>query len=97
MFGQDVGKIFAQKYHGDITIVPHLDFMQMLGMKCLLNPTDHEMECFLHNGQRSTWPYIRYDYNYRLHLFIHCPRLAPPKQVRDFVVASAFAVLLGTP
>jgi predicted acylesterase/phospholipase RssA len=58
MFGQDVSKIFKQKYHGDLTIVPRFTTMQTFGLKALSNPTVEDMEGYLENGQRATWPYI---------------------------------------
>jgi predicted acylesterase/phospholipase RssA len=62
IFGQDISKVFKQKYHGDLTLVPRFTTMQIFGLKSLVNPSYEEMEVYLQNGQASAWPYIRYVY-----------------------------------
>ena len=56
-FGQDISKIFKQKYHGNLTIVPKMNMMQIVGVKALLNPTLQDMEHYLGEGARAVWPY----------------------------------------
>jgi len=57
-FGQDVSKVFKQKYHGDLTLVPKFTTMQVFGMKALSNPTVEDMKIYLKNGQAAAWPYL---------------------------------------
>ena len=33
LFGQDISKVFKQKYHGNVTIVPRMNMMQIIGVK----------------------------------------------------------------
>lgn len=58
MFGQDVSKIFKQKYHGNLTIVPRFTTMQTFGLKALSNPTVKDMDGYLKYSQIATWPYL---------------------------------------
>jgi predicted acylesterase/phospholipase RssA len=58
IFGQDISKVFKQKYHGNLTIVPQFTAMQTLGLKALSNPTVKDMEGYLKYGQIATWPYL---------------------------------------
>lgn len=58
LFGQDISKVFKQKYHGNITIVPRFTKMSTFGLNALLNPTVEDMKIYLHDGQVATWPYI---------------------------------------
>ena len=51
IFGQDISKVFKQKYHGDLTIVPRFTTMQVFGLKALINPTVEDMEVYIQNGQ----------------------------------------------
>jgi hypothetical protein len=57
-FGQDVSKVFKQRYHGNLTIVPQFTTMQTFGLKALSNPTVKDMEGYLKYGQIATWPYL---------------------------------------
>lgn len=59
MFGQDISKIFKQKYHGDLTIVPRFTPAQTFGLKTLSNPNVKDMEGYLLHGQIATWPYLK--------------------------------------
>ncbi len=59
IFGQDMSKVFKQKYHGDLTLVPKFTTMQLFGLQALVNPTYEDMELYLQNGQSSAWPYLR--------------------------------------
>jgi TAG lipase/steryl ester hydrolase/phospholipase A2/LPA acyltransferase len=58
IFGQDISKVFKQKYYGDLTIVPRFTTMQTFGLKALSNPTVKDMEGYLKYGQIATWPYL---------------------------------------
>lgn len=58
IFGQDISKIFKQKYHGTLTLVPPFTMMQVFGLKALVNPTIADMKIYLQNGQMSVWPYV---------------------------------------
>jgi len=57
-FGQDVSKVFKQKYHGNLTLVPKFTTKQVFGMKALSNPTVEDMKVYLKNGQAAAWPYL---------------------------------------
>ena len=57
-FGQDVSKVFKQKYHGNLTLVPKFTTKQVFGMKALSNPTVEDMKIYLKNGQAAAWPYL---------------------------------------
>lgn len=58
MFGQDISKVFKQKYHGDLTLVPKFTTLQVFGLKSLVNPDVADMEIYLQNGQSTAWPYL---------------------------------------
>jgi predicted acylesterase/phospholipase RssA len=58
IFGQDISKVFQQKYHGNLTIVPRFTTMQTIGLKVLANPTEAEMENYLKYGQIAAWPHL---------------------------------------
>lgn len=58
LFGQDISKIFKQKYYGNLTIVPRFTTMQTFGLKSLSNPTIKDMEGYLKYGQIAAWPYL---------------------------------------
>lgn len=58
IFGQDLSKVFKQKYYGDLTIVPRFTTMQTFGLKALSNPSLKDMEGYLKFGQIATWPYL---------------------------------------
>lgn len=58
IFGQDISKVFQQKYHGNLTIVPRFTTMQTIGLKVLANPTEAEMENYLKYGQMAAWPHL---------------------------------------
>lgn len=57
-FGQDISKVFKQRYHGNLTIVPRFTTMQTFGLKALSNPTLKDMEGYIKYGQIATWPYL---------------------------------------
>jgi len=57
-FGQDVSKVFKQKYHGDVTIIARMSTMQIFGVKVLSNPTIEDMKIYLAHGQQATWPNV---------------------------------------
>jgi predicted acylesterase/phospholipase RssA len=58
IFGQDISKVFLQKYHGNLTLVPRFTAMQTFGLKALANPTVKDMEGYLRYGQIAAWPYL---------------------------------------
>eukprot|EP00934_Nitzschia_sp_Nitz4_P004631 Nitzschia sp. Nitz4//scaffold181_size46380//4021//6696//NITZ4_007169-RA/size46380-processed-gene-0.19-mRNA-1//1//CDS//3329539486//4621//frame0 len=58
IFGQDISKVFKQKYHGNLTLVPRFTTAQTFGLKALVNPTKKEMEGYLKYGQMAAWPYL---------------------------------------
>jgi predicted acylesterase/phospholipase RssA len=58
IFGQDISKVFKQKYHGNLTLVPRFTAMQTVGLKALSNPNVIDMEVYLKYGQIATWPYL---------------------------------------
>jgi hypothetical protein len=53
------GKVFKQKYHGNLTLVPRFTAMQTFGLAALVNPTVNDMENYLKFGQIAAWPYLR--------------------------------------
>lgn len=59
MFGHDISKVFKQKYHGNLTLVPRFTTMQVFGLKALVNPTYEDMKVYIQNGQAAAWPYVR--------------------------------------
>jgi TAG lipase / steryl ester hydrolase / phospholipase A2 / LPA acyltransferase len=59
LFGQDMSKVFKQKYHGNLTLVPRFTAMQTFGLKALVNPTVRDMEGYLKYGQIAAWPFLR--------------------------------------
>jgi len=58
IFGQDISKVFKQKYHGNLTIVPRFTTMQTFGLHALSNPTYKDMEGYIKYGEIATWPYL---------------------------------------
>lgn len=58
IFGQDMSKVFKQKYHGNLTLIPRFTAAQTFGLKALVNPTVKEMEGYLKYGQLAAWPYL---------------------------------------
>mmetsp|Transcript_11508 Transcript_11508/g.24570 ORF Transcript_11508/g.24570 Transcript_11508/m.24570 type:complete len:1054 (+) Transcript_11508:172-3333(+) len=59
IFGQDLSKMFKQKYFGKLTLVPRFTTMQLFGLKVLSNPTVSDMTVYLQNGQLAAWPFLR--------------------------------------
>lgn len=59
VFGHDISKVFKQKYHGNLTLVPRFTTMQTFGLHVLVNPGVKHMEQYLHYGQLAAWPYLR--------------------------------------
>ncbi|KAL7560178.1 hypothetical protein ACA910_016607 [Epithemia clementina (nom. ined.)] len=58
IFGQDISKVFKQKYHGNLTIVPRFTTMQTFGLHALSNPTAEDMKNYIKYGEIATWPYL---------------------------------------
>mmetsp|Transcript_23133 Transcript_23133/g.54693 ORF Transcript_23133/g.54693 Transcript_23133/m.54693 type:complete len:860 (+) Transcript_23133:327-2906(+) len=59
LFGHDISKVFKQKYHGNLTLVPRFTTLQTFGLNVLLNPNVKQMEHYLRYGQLAAWPYLR--------------------------------------
>ena len=59
IFGQDLSKMFNQKYYGKLTLVPRFTTMQLFGLKVLSNPTVTDMDNYLQEGQLAAWPFLR--------------------------------------
>jgi len=59
IFGQDLSKMFKQKYHGKLTLVPRFTTLQLVGLKVLSNPTVADMSNYLQHGQLAAWPFLR--------------------------------------
>jgi TAG lipase / steryl ester hydrolase / phospholipase A2 / LPA acyltransferase len=59
MFGQDISKVFKQRYHGNLTIVPRFSVAQSFGLKTLSNPDVKDMVEYLKFGQIAAWPYVK--------------------------------------
>jgi len=59
IFGQDISKVFKQKYHGNLTLVPRFTKMQLFGLKALTNPTVEDMKIYIKYGQIAAFPYLR--------------------------------------
>ena len=58
IFGQDISKVFKQKYHGNLTLVPRFTTMQTFGLHALSNPTVKDMEGYIKYGEIAAWPYL---------------------------------------
>lgn len=59
VFGHDISKVFKQKYHGNVTLVPRFTTMHTFGLQVLSNPSEKDMEQYIHFGQLAAWPYLR--------------------------------------
>lgn len=58
LYGQDISRIFNQKYHGNVTIVPDMILSETFGVNAILNPTIEDMTRYIRGGQLATWPHI---------------------------------------
>jgi len=58
LYGNDIGKVFSQKYHGDVTISPRFNYLQSIGLSALCNPTVAAMQEYLDGGKRAVWPHV---------------------------------------
>lgn len=58
-FGQDISKVFKQKYHGNLTLIPRFTTMQTFGLHALMNPDLKQMVHYLKFGQLAAWPHLR--------------------------------------
>lgn len=54
------GKVFKQKYHGNLTLIPRFTTMQTFGLHALMNPDLKQMVHYLKFGQLAAWPHLRY-------------------------------------
>jgi hypothetical protein len=59
-FSFKTGKVFKQKYHGNLTLVPRFTTMQTFGLHALVNPDFPQMKNYLAFGQLAAFPYLRY-------------------------------------
>lgn len=59
LYGQEIGGVFKQKYHGHITLVPELRWGDAFGMNAIRQPSRLDMQHYLHGGQLATWSGIR--------------------------------------
>ena len=57
-YGQRLGGVFKQKYHGRVTIVPRFGISD--SFKAIQNPTKAHMDLYLLEGRRATWPKLAY-------------------------------------
>ena len=51
--------MFAQKYHGDCTIIPRFRVAESMGLRAIVNPTVEDMHAYLDGGARAVWPHLR--------------------------------------
>mmetsp|Transcript_6177 Transcript_6177/g.18681 ORF Transcript_6177/g.18681 Transcript_6177/m.18681 type:complete len:734 (+) Transcript_6177:2-2203(+) len=58
LYGNNLRKVFSQKYHGDVTISPRFTYMQTIGLSAICNPTVADMEQYIQGGKRALWPHI---------------------------------------
>lgn len=58
LYGNNMRKVFSQKYHGDVTISPRFTYMQTIGLSAIRNPTVRDMEHYLSGGKRAVWPHV---------------------------------------
>jgi len=59
LFGNDLSKMFRQRYYGDLTLVPKFTTAHKFGLSILSNPTEKDMDVYLQGGQAAAWPFIR--------------------------------------
>jgi len=59
LFGNDLSKMFRQRYYGDLTLVPKFTTAHKFGLSILSNPTEKDMDVYLQGGQEAAWPFIR--------------------------------------
>lgn len=57
-YGQDISKVFKQRYHGNLTIVPSFTTMETIGLKVLSQPTFNDMVGYIKYGQIAAWPHL---------------------------------------
>ena len=61
LFRQDVSSMFAQRFSGNVTIKPvSIESVMRDVTKVIRNPGKTEMEEYIRDGQRATWPAISY-------------------------------------
>ena len=53
LFGQDINKVFSQKYSGNVNFVPALGLQD--NFKAIMNPTVEDMQRYIREGQRCSW------------------------------------------
>eukprot|EP01138_Halocafeteria_seosinensis_P012580 gb/GECG01012853.1/.p1 GENE.gb/GECG01012853.1/~~gb/GECG01012853.1/.p1 ORF type:complete len:857 (+),score=84.92 gb/GECG01012853.1/:1-2571(+) len=52
-FGQEMRKVFLQRYNGHVTIVPRMSILDRF--KALSHPDEDDMERYISGGQRAAW------------------------------------------
>lgn len=57
-YGQKMGGVFKQKYHGDVTIMPDFTSTESFGLSAVANPSAQDIEHYISGGQAATWPHI---------------------------------------
>ena len=58
LYGNNIRKVFSQKYHGDVTISPRFTYAQTVGLSAICNPTARDMDHYLRGGKRAIWPHV---------------------------------------
>lgn len=57
LYGNNLRKVFSQKYHGDVTIAPRFTYMQSIGISAITQPNKDEMIQYLLGGKRAVYPH----------------------------------------
>ncbi|GMH79748.1 hypothetical protein TrST_g5355 [Triparma strigata] len=57
-FGNDISKVFKQKYSGDVTIVPRMRSLDVIGIKAFMNPTVADMQTYIKEGAEATYAHV---------------------------------------
>jgi len=57
LYGNNLRKVFSQKYHGDVTIAPRFTYLQSIGISAISQPTRQDMEHYLLGGRRAVYPH----------------------------------------
>ena len=52
--GNNLRKVFSQKYHGDCTISPKFTYLQTIGLTAICNPTKPDMIKYLRGGKPAS-------------------------------------------
>ena len=57
LYGNNLRKVFSQKYHGDVTITPKFTYMQSIGISAIIQPDRQDMRQYLLGGKRAVYPH----------------------------------------